>query len=290
PTSITTLTELIQNSQNTKIRQEAAKYLSIIDPNNSIALTASIDFIFNYQPDELNKFNYQDTVRSLKPGYIFSPTTKFGMQRVITILKEYLSKEIYNNWGYSACCEILWEYAENMPYLDFYEAWYNQPTTHPEAPDNIPVGNTLLTQSLENQINDILTQLQPTTQTYPLPINIQSLTDETDINAICQEICTLIYSLALPDADIPSANNFAQLKRHILTAKRQLQKRHLALILHECTPHATLINCCRQIADANIGLHILWITDTPLNAPLRGFPPQQPNLLGVIQTWINELN
>ncbi|MEZ2277023.1 MAG: zinc ribbon domain-containing protein [Microcoleus sp.] len=144
--------------------------------------------------------------------------------------------------------------------------------------------------SLENQITPNFSQLQPTPQTYPLPINIQSLTDETDINAICQEICTQIYYLALPDADIPTANNFAELKRQILTAKRQLQKRHLALILHQCEPDSTLITCCRKIADANLGLHIAWITNTPLDAPLRGFPPQQPNLLGAIQTWINELN
>ncbi|MEK0190750.1 double zinc ribbon domain-containing protein [Microcoleus anatoxicus] len=147
-----------------------------------------------------------------------------------------------------------------------------------------------LIQSLENQITPNFSQLQPTPQTYPLPINIQSLTDETDTSAICQELCTQIYYLALPDTDIPTANNFAQLKRHILTAKRQLQKRHLALILHECEPDSTLITCCRKIADANLGLHIAWITDTPLDAPLRGFPPQQPNLLGAIQTWINELS
>ena len=176
----------------------------------------------------------------------------------------------------SSCLkEFLYLCSLNINYKDFYQAVHNQN-------DQI--------QSLENQITPNFSQLQPTPQTYPLPINIQSLTDETDINAICQEICTQIYYLALPDTDIPTANNFAQLKRQILTAKRQLQKRHLALILHECTPHPTLITCCRKIADANLGLHILWITDTPLDAPLRGFPPQQPNILGALQTWINELN
>ncbi|WP_442949789.1 NACHT C-terminal alpha/beta 1 domain-containing protein [Nostoc sp.] len=27
----------------------------------------------------------------------------------------------------------------------------------------------------------------------------------------------------------------------------------------------------------------------PLDAPLRGFPPNQPNLLNAIQSWINEI-
>jgi rRNA maturation endonuclease Nob1 len=156
--------------------------------------------------------------------------------------------------------------------------------------DNVEYILDPLIQSLENQITNIFTQLQPTAQTYRLPINIQSLIDEIDTSTICQEICTQIYSLALPDADIPSANNFAQLKRHILTAKRQLQKPHLLLILHQCEPHPTLLTCCRKIADANLGLHIAWITDTPLDSPLRGFPPQQPHLVSALQTWINELS
>jgi len=126
------------------------------------------------------------------------------------------------------------------------------------------------------------------TQTYPLPINIQSLADETNTSAIYQELCTLIYSLALPDTDIPTVSNFAQLKQQIINAKKQLQKPHLALILHDCKPHPPLLTCCRKIADAKLGLHILWITDEPLEAPLRGFPPSQDNLLGVIQNWLEE--
>jgi len=135
---------------------------------------------------------------------------------------------------------------------------------------------------------DILTQLQPPAQIYLLPINIQSLADETDTIAICQELCTLIYSLTLPDTDIPTVSNFAQLKQQILTAKKQLEKPHLALIFHNCKPHPPLLTCCRKIADANLGLHILWITDEPLELPLRGFPPSQDNLLGAIQTWLEE--
>jgi len=71
--------------------------------------------------------------------------------------------------------------------------------------------------------------------------------------------------------------------------KKQLQKRHIALIFHNCKPHPPLLNCCRKIADANLGLHILWITDEPLEAPLRSFPPSQDNLLGAMQSWISEM-
>jgi len=140
----------------------------------------------------------------------------------------------------------------------------------------------------ETDPSAILIQRQPTLQIYPLPINIQSLANETDPSAIYQELCTLIYSLALPETDIPTVSNFAQLKQQILTVKKQLQKRHLALIFHNCKPHPPLLTCCRKIADAKLGLHILWITDEPLEAPLRGFPPSQDNLLGAMQSWLEE--
>ncbi|WP_420839092.1 hypothetical protein [Argonema antarcticum] len=35
-------------------------------------------------------------------------------------------------------------------------------------------------------------------------------------------------------------------------------------------------------------MYVLWITDEPLEAPLRGFLPSQDNLLGAIQTWLEE--
>ncbi|VXD23635.1 hypothetical protein PL8927_780222 [Planktothrix serta PCC 8927] len=58
---------------------------------------------------------------------------------------------------------------------------------------------------------------------------------------------------------------------------------------YDCKPHPPLLTCCGKIADTNLGLHILWITDEPLEAPLRGFPPSQDNLLGVIQSWLGEM-
>ncbi|WP_420840322.1 hypothetical protein [Argonema galeatum] len=37
-----------------------------------------------------------------------------------------------------------------------------------------------------------------------------------------------------------------------------------------------------------MGLYVVWITDEPLEARLRGFPPSQDNLLGAIQTWLKK--
>ncbi|MGM0455220.1 MAG: hypothetical protein ACQERW_03515 [Cyanobacteriota bacterium] len=78
----------------------------------------------------------------------------------------------------------------------------------------------------------------------------------------------------------------SQLKRFVPTLKAQLQKNHLALILDHCDPYPELVQFCRQISDR---FQISWITDSPLDPPLQGFPPQQANLTNAIQSWINRI-
>ncbi|WP_375339270.1 histidine kinase [Lyngbya sp. PCC 8106] len=34
---------------------------------------------------------------------------------------------------------------------------------------------------------------------------------------------------------------------------------------------------------------IAFLTDSPLEAPLKGFSPSQPNLLSAIETWLEEV-
>nr|CAD5927560.1 hypothetical protein NO713_01074 [Planktothrix pseudagardhii] len=282
--SINCLIQLIDQTSNDLTRSIAFDSLGKIAEGNQ----ETTKFLIQLLTQTFNK-NTRDKCTNILEKIIASKHQYF--QEVYN-LKYNLNDEIYKtNFDlYKKSYKLIWQCAQNLTYPEFYTAWHHQLTsTHPEAPNNIFVGNTVLTQSLETQINNILSQLQPTAQTYPLPINIQSLADETDTSAIYQELCTLIYALALPDTDIPTVSNFAQLKQQILTVKKQLQKRHLALILHNCKPHLPLLNCCRKIADTNLGLHILWITDEALEAPLRGFPPSQDNLLGAIQSWLEEL-
>jgi K+-transporting ATPase c subunit len=148
----------------------------------------------------------------------------------------------------------------------------------------------VITQSLETQFTDIhsiLSQLQPTDKTRSLVINLKSLQDETPTIAVFQEICNQIYLTAFTEnPEIPEVNNAPQLKRIIPQLKKQLQTQNIALILNNCKPNQTIITFCGKLIDV---LHIAFITDQPLDAPLRGFPPNQPNLLNAIQTWINEI-
>ncbi|MFN6564019.1 MAG: hypothetical protein RMY28_030090 [Nostoc sp. ChiSLP01] len=81
-------------------------------------------------------------------------------------------------------------------------------------------------------------------------------------------------------------NNAFQLEGNILPIKNHLQKENIALIINNCENNKAIINFCRKLTDV---LHIAFITDQPLDAPLRGFPPNQANLLNAVQTWINEI-
>jgi rRNA maturation endonuclease Nob1/energy-coupling factor transporter ATP-binding protein EcfA2 len=136
-------------------------------------------------------------------------------------------------------------------------------------------------------ISDILSQIQPTNQTYLLPINAQYLIGETEIGIISQQLCNLIYLQAVPHKDIPEGiDHPAKLTPKIHQIKKLLQKPNLALIFYNCEPYPELINFCNKLTNI---VHIAWITDSKLEPPLRGFIPRQPNLLSAIQTWINEI-
>jgi len=158
----------------------------------------------------------------------------------------------------------------------------------PETPDDITVDDSPTVQALNNQFTDIASQLQSTDKTYCIVINAQALEGETDTSAIAQELCNQIYLTAFPDEpEIPEVSNAPQLKRLIPKIKKQLQKQNLALILDKCELNQAQVTFCRKLSDV---LHIAWITNQPLEPPLRGFLPNQPNLLSAIQSWIDEID
>lgn len=198
----------------------------------------------------------------------------------------------------SLYCEgILWHCAQNMSYADFYEAWHRQSTTtHPEAPDNIPVGNSTEAQTLEAQNLDFH-RLQPTEHTYPLAINLLSLKEETEEGAIAQKLCTKIYkhqAVKIPGKP-PTVKSDAELQQHLFEIQEKLQRLNLALVLyikdtngfHE--PIEEAIAFCQKLADPDLGVHIAWITNQHLEPPLKNILPDLSKLITKVQSWIDEI-
>jgi hypothetical protein len=202
---------------------------------------------------------------------------------IIQNLKPYVNQRELDPYG--SCLEIIEYCVENMDYAEFYTAWLF-PTSHRDASDNIASPNSHLVNIWELQFTKIISQLQPTEKTYPLTLNLKTLQNETDIIEISQEICNQIYLTACPDnPEIPQVNKAPQLKSKIPQIKKHLQTENLALIINNCQPNQEMIKFCNKLTDV---LHIAFITEQPLDAPLKGFP-NQPNLLNVIQHWINEI-
>jgi hypothetical protein len=198
-------------------------------------------------------------------------------------LKDCLNSEIYENdfIRYEICYKVIWDCAQNMTYPEFYQAWHTQPTNSP-IPDRNHPHNT--------DIPTLLKQLQPTDKTFPVPLNIRALEGETDTSAIAQELCTQLYQAIFPaDTDIPAIRNAPEFKRLILQLKNRLQKQHIALILHSCPCFDALSSFTHKLADTQMGIHIAWITDTPLELPLTGFPVDGEDLLDAVQDWMGRI-
>jgi hypothetical protein len=209
---------------------------------------------------------------------------------MLAVTKHCLEKE---NSLENSCYKDIWFCAQVLNYPDFYRAWHSRVySTRTEAGEDITVFefNTVQTsvQALENQFIDIPSQVQPTDKTYPIAIDTQTLKLETSTSAIAQKLCTKIYRKA-GYSEIPAVSDAAQLQQHIPRIQQHLQNPNLALILHRCEPNEHLLNFCYSLADEDIGLYIGLITSQPLEQPLKGFLPDQPNLLSAIQSWIDEL-
>ena len=261
--AINTLINIISNTNDKEIKFVCIKSLSKIGVGNLDVVNTLINLINN--PNEREHYwLIRKSLLQVMQGRLFAVA-------VAGLKKNFLGKHQGND-DYSY---ILWHCAQNMSYPEFYRAWH---------------GESSPLQNLETQFTDIhsiASELQPTDKTHPLVINLKSLQDETDISAICQEICNQIYLTAFTEnLEIPEVNNAPQLKRIIPPIKKQLQTQNIALIINNCKPNQIIITFCSKLIDV---LHIAFITDQPLDAPLRGFPPNQPNLLNAIQSWINEI-
>jgi HEAT repeat protein len=271
PDPLLSLVDLICTFQDEDTRRRGAYRLGRICKNNAIAIANLVELIRD-SGDEGTRLVAAYSLKAISKD---SP-----VEIAVSGLKDCLTSEIYENdyERYKNCYEIIWECAQNMTYPEFYQAWHTQPTNSP-IPDRNHRQNT--------DRPTLLKQLKPTDKAFPVPLNIRALEGETDTSAIAQELCTQLYQTIFPaDTDIPAIRNAPEFKRLIPQLKNRLQKPHIALILHSCPCENALSSFTRKLADSHMGIHIAWITDTPLELPLTGFAADGEDLLEAVQDWI----
>ncbi|MBO1349720.1 MAG: HEAT repeat domain-containing protein [Hormoscilla sp. GUM202] len=273
------------------LRFSAAYNLIKIEPGNKDAIAVLAQQLFNSERSDY--WEAVDTLEEIAVGnkemiagivqVLHSSENRYTSERAANVLKQILqdkssfldtvrglkdSHKLDENKD-----EVLWHCAQNLSYPDFHEAFNDRPV--------VPA-------SLQQaQIASILAQLQPTDKTYPLPLDAESLAEETDPQAIPQEFCNLIYLATCPSEDIPeNIDSAAKLKPKIQRIKKGLPKPQLAIILYNCEPSDELIKFCRQLRNM---LHIGWVTEAQLEPPLRGFPANQADLLSAMRSWLQEI-
>lgn len=276
---INALSQLLYSCDDQNIKTEVAVSLGKIDTGNQEAVSYLLRLLRYSATPQLTA----NIVKKVLPNSLYP--------LAISSLKD----SSFNN----ECSELLWHCSQNMTYPEFYCAWHSQPVnSHPEPPDNIPIGNSLAAQSLKVRNLD-LNQLQATPQTYPLPVNTKALEDDTDQAVIYQNLCNKIYkhrSVSIPGKP-PDARNAAELQQNLFFIQEKLKRSNLALVFYSQSANGhfresskQVISLCQRLADSDVGLYVGLITNQPVDPPLKGFPSEQPDLLSAIQSWVEEID
>ncbi|MEA5467274.1 NACHT domain-containing protein [Spirulina sp. 06S082] len=303
--SIAALCKVIEttNSEETKIR--AAINLGKIDPGHPQAIrcsatnSASICFqafgveVMEYQAPiktkDINSLvNFIKTAQDqLDLSWASQSlekvlTTPKQYKEVVYALKDNLCDEVYqNNFDrFHECYKLIWNCAEKLPYPKFYRAWHNPPTTsHPEISDQTP-HNSQTTLTPPN--------LPEALQNPPILIlDAQTLTQETRESEIALKLCKLIWKPLQLKEIYPEVSTPGQLTRYLDRLQLSQQFSQRALLLTQCQhPTPELLTFCQQLTDT---VAIAFLTEDPLDLPLKGFPPYQPRLISAIETWLEEM-
>ncbi len=262
-----------------KVFTALVKHLSTTDSKNTRGLIDTLVKLLATTEDESTRSQVVSSLEKIL-------TTPEQYAGVVSALKDCLSNEVYksNFDRFDQCYKVVWDCAMKLPYPQFYQAWHH-PTTiyHPETTEQIPVGNNSTVDNLDNQQIELSIKLQ----NLPIVcINADILATETREGEIAQILCRRIWKQAFPEQMYPRVATPADLCYSIDQCKLTFNLPKLNLLLTHCEhPTPEVIDFCYQLTDT---LAIAWLTNEPLEAPLKGFPPHQANLLSAIQTWLEE--
>lgn len=236
----------------------------LIAPGNDTAIAASVELIGNSE---------SENIRRQAASRLAKIAAGAQMLEVVGVLKDYLCDETYRNDRrlFNECYKAIWNCAQTLSYPIFHQAWHDQPTLPPT------------TQTLEQQLTNICTSWQH----FPLLcVDAEILETETTEASIAQTLCELVFTTALPEDDYPEVNNASQLRRHLRALAKQQGRSRLLILIHNCQPQPEIQQFYRKLA--NIA-DIAWITDTPLEPPLRQKAPNVGDLARAIASWLQEL-
>ncbi len=154
--AIAALVKLIGNPQlNASTGSQAAESLGKIGSGNEKAIAALVKLIGNPQLDDYTRWQAAFSLEKIGSGnekaiaalveLISKPQLDYStrsqavssleeimleeqMPSVVTVLKDYLSPETYENdfKRFDNCYEIIWKCAQSMTYPAFYQAWHQQ--------------------------------------------------------------------------------------------------------------------------------------------------------------------
>ncbi len=304
PEAIANLQNIIANTESEDIRWRVAASLGRIDPGNCKAIAGLVNVITTTE-DEKNRMWAAQSLGEINPGNpeaiavlvkliettededtrwrlaLSLPkilTTPQQYAGVVTALKHNLSDGVdQNNFKrFHPSYNVLWNCAENLPYPEFYQAWHNPPTSpHSGEPS---FASPLTCESLQH---------------LPLYyLNADLLADETREREIALTLSELIWEITCPEEDPPEPATPAELRRHLKTLKRHNLLPHRAILFGSETvstptqPTPEAIAFCQKLTGV---IAIAFLTDDPLEAPLKAFPPNQGNLISAIETWLGEI-
>ncbi len=268
------MVKVIATTEDESTRRRAAESLGEIGQGNPEAVAALVKVIATTE-DESTRWQAAESLKKIL-------TTRQQYAGVVSAVKDYLSDEVYQNnfKRFEKCYKVIWNCAENLPYPQFYQAWHYPPTTpHPEVTEQTPhsgepsFASSFTCESLQH-----------------LPIyclNAQPLAKETREGEIAKTLCRLIWKQALPNQRYPQPSTPADLCFQLDELKFTLNPPKLAILLTNCeTPTPELIAFCHKLTDT---VAVAFLTDAPQDAPLKGFPLHQPNLISAIETWLEEI-
>jgi hypothetical protein len=102
----------------------------------------------------------------------------------------------------------------------------------------------------------------------------------------------LIGEITCPEEDPPEPATPDELRRALKSLQRRNLLPHRAILFDgerfftPMKPTPELIAFCQKLTRE---IAVAFLTDEPLEAPLKGFPPNQSNLISTIKTGLEEI-